>query len=733
MPTDAQTQQAEQVESLLNSGPAPGPGDKASEMLSELFGNQWWEVLWSGQGVQGEPSLVMPILGWFNAIMMAAVCLILLYVVGHAMIGSAHEGTPLGRRLHSIWVPVRSVLAISFLAPIPKAECLNIIQGIVLAFVGFSIQFANVAMEAGIDYLTDHHGQVVATAPTDLTDGASDAARVALHNYMIQYHQAEFQDKPNVAGYQKNVIPPSSGLLGMGGTDYTKINYLFNNPEPYSEDMMGGVTIKCKAADSELCQARQDALEMLLDKMKNIAALKVEQLAGEDRYMPEPHEVNQLLEDYAHTVSEAIKDRIDRENPELKKELSEFRNAMKEQGFAMLGSYFWVMSRFSTALQDQVSSTVSAADYSSKLLAAQTVTRFNQIEINLKAMDSYYKSVNYSRSVAELGGGSINEEDTEKGKLAKILESLSDRLFMDQVDGFIKSIASGDPVSSLSAWGHTMMKTVYIAAMVLFGLLMGGSSIPIIGDSIAGAAGNYIVAIGFFFLAPIFFLGFILAYYLPAVPFIIWSISFFSWIIMVLEALVAAPVWAVMHASPDGEGIAGDKGAQGYTIFLQVLMRPVLMVIGFFFALLLTHVASYFGEMFSVFFHGLTSTETFAGPLTMAAGMFIGGTLMVVLVHKAFHLVFVLPERVVEWMGSGGAAKMGESGDVKETNTAIVGGAAITRRTQGRTAQSHMAGLDSEDKPENKPKDESGGGQGGAGGMQGGAGGQSDDHMPGQT
>ncbi|MFO7838616.1 MAG: DotA/TraY family protein, partial [Desulfosalsimonadaceae bacterium] len=399
---DAKEAQAQQVENIIESGPTPGAGDKATQMLSELFGDGWTEILWSGQEIQGEPSLIIPILNMFNVIMLAAVSLILLYVVTHAFVGSAHEGTPLGRRLHSIWVPVRSVLSISLLAPIPWAPMLNFIQGVVLVFVGFSIQFANTAMNVGIEYLTTHHGQVIASVPTDLTDAASRAAETGLHNYLIQYHQYWFQENDDlVTGYDKKVREPDNGFLGFGGTNgYWEIDYRFKNPEPFSKDVMGNIVVQCKNPDEGLCRARQSALEDLLANMEEVASRKVEQLYGEDSRPPSEYEVTGMVGGYGETVTEAIKQRIDRENPEFKQELEAFGDTIKEQGFVMLGSYFWAMSRFSMALQDQVGATVSAEDYSEKLLENQVVANFNQIDVSLSSLDSYFRRVEHSREVA---------------------------------------------------------------------------------------------------------------------------------------------------------------------------------------------------------------------------------------------------------------------------------------------------------------------------------------------
>ena len=114
------------------------------------------------------------------------------------------------------------------------------------------------------------------------------------------------------------------------------------------------------------------------------------------------------------------------------------------------------------------------------------------------------------------------------------------------------------------------------------------------------------------------------------------------------------------------------------------------MVIGFFFALLMVHLVSYAGQMFSVFFHGLAGNETFAGPVTAMAGIFLGSTVIVILVHKVFHLIFWLPEGITKWIGGQGA-HMGEHGDVSESKQTFVGAVGGYSRSTASEA-GHKAG-----------------------------------------
>jgi len=71
--------------------------------------------------------------------------------------------------------------------------------------------------------------------------------------------------------------------------------------------------------------------------------------------------------------------------------------------------------------------------------------------------------------------------------------------------------------------------------------------------------------------------GFTLAYYLPAIPIIFWVLGIVGWLIMVLGAVVAAPLWAASHVLPEGEGFAGPAARQGYML-LVIGLQPDITI-----------------------------------------------------------------------------------------------------------------------------------------------------------
>ncbi len=187
--------------------------------------------------------------------------------------------------------------------------------------------------------------------------------------------------------------------------------------------------------------------------------------------------------------------------------------------------------------------------------------------------------------------------------------------------------------------------------------------------------------------------AFFLAFYLPVLPTILWLLAVMGWLILVIEAMVAAPIWAAAHAIPEGEGIAGQHGKQGYMMLLNVLLRPALMVFGFMIAVALVNstatLAAYMiGE-------GVISSKTglgghgFGGPfaflMSLVSSIVLVTVTMIIVIHKTFVLVTWLPENAIKWAGGSGSG-LGEEGDERRVAGvfATVGNqSAMTSKTGG--------------------------------------------------
>ncbi|HAT2039132.1 TPA: type IVB secretion system protein DotA [Legionella pneumophila] len=84
-------------------------------------------------------------------------------------------------------------------------------------------------------------------------------------------------------------------------------------------------------------------------------------------------------------------------------------------------------------------------------------------------------------------------------------------------------------------------------------------------------------------------IGFVTAYYIPVLPYMIFTFGSFAWLIAVIEAMVAAPIVALGVTHPEGNEAFG-KGEFAIMILVNVFLRPSLMIIGYIAAIALSYV-----------------------------------------------------------------------------------------------------------------------------------------------
>ncbi|VEG91047.1 type IVB secretion system protein DotA [Legionella spiritensis] len=91
-------------------------------------------------------------------------------------------------------------------------------------------------------------------------------------------------------------------------------------------------------------------------------------------------------------------------------------------------------------------------------------------------------------------------------------------------------------------------------------------------------------------LATMVSIGFVTAYYIPMLPYMIFTFGTIAWLIAVIEAMVAAPIVALGVTHPEGHEAFG-KGEQAIMILLNVFLRPAMMIIGYISGIALSYVS----------------------------------------------------------------------------------------------------------------------------------------------
>lgn len=206
-------------------------------------------------------------------------------------------------------------------------------------------------------------------------------------------------------------------------------------------------------------------------------------------------------------------------------------------------------------------------------------------------------------------------------------------------------------------------------------------------------------------------IGFVTAYYVPFLPYMIFTFGSIAWLMAVIEAMVAAPIVALGITHPEGEGPFG-KGEQAIMILMNVFLRPAMMIIGYIAAITLSYVSVWiinagFGNVVTfiqgpagTFVFSVTaspdptnpSSNTIGAGYTGWAGVYglffsilIYTSMYLTVVQKAFTLIAVLPDKVLRWIG-GPAEQVGQDASAwgDETKSKIGEAGKDTYKAQGQ-------------------------------------------------
>lgn len=140
-----------------------------------------------------------------------------------------------------------------------------------------------------------------------------------------------------------------------------------------------------------------------------------------------------------------------------------------------------------------------------------------------------------------------------------------------------------------------------------------------------------------------------------------------GWVFLVVELLVAAPVWAVAHAYAEGEGFAPQQASYGYGAAIGVLMRPVAIVFGFVFSFFVINIAMWFASIgLGIFLSGML-TDVVMGPISMFATISVILGVIFMTLRYVLRMITHLPENIPNWMG-------GRSNNTGEMQAAETGG-----------------------------------------------------------
>ncbi|MHB8258427.1 MAG: DotA/TraY family protein [Acidiferrobacterales bacterium] len=689
---------AAQAQSALT----PVSTDQSVGLLNKLFGTSHWQSLY-GHAIGlsgGSIGTFFHLLAAFDEVVFGFVALFVSYITIVSVVSTAHSGKILGERYHALWTPVRSAVAMVLLAPIPGIG-ISAVQGLLLLFVYMSIGGANKLATTATEYMATHGGALSALAPT----GGQALSEGMLQSMTTQMFFTNFETQlsapgkptlqvfspstptwtpdlsPDAAAEAANGAAPQQGPSGPGG----QYVYTFATPKGFQPGSFGRVVIKCRSRSGPMCAARVSAIEQMAATLApyvqatvNGAEAKkgastISPTPASTAAEPAPPPLALAAQQYDAAVSAAVPREIQAVAPAFSQAMQRLSDHIAHEGWISLGSYYWQIGSANKALQRRVDAAPGWTGYDAQTIG-QSLSAFDQKRLSgiLEAMAGAQVAAT-PRPPTSLFQAAINH-----------LFPLRGGAWYAQAP--VWALMAGDPITNLQKIGDGIMNTegpivgMYMLDRVSAGAASRiGHGIPLVSGlvDLAGASvrtaervfGPYLLTI----IIGLTIIGATWAYYIPAVPFLLWTFGVVGWIILVIESLVASVLWAAGIATPEGEGFLGPRGEQGFMLFLNVMIRPSLMVLGFFASfLLMVPLGNLVGAGLAIFLRGENAGLTAWNPVTWIASAALISIVAVMLSHKIFGLITWVPDNVMRWLGHG-SQQLGEHEAEGNTRAAFVG------------------------------------------------------------
>lgn len=282
------------------------------------------------------------------------------------------------------------------------------------------------------------------------------------------------------------------------------------------------------------------------------------------------------------------------------------------------------------------------------------------------------QSGNWRAIPAALAGGAAGARAPVAGRGGDALDGILHFIDFDAV----LAADSGNPLLDLTATGHALIDAG-LAALGGFAATAVGVNfveiVPVFGKGLDVFEASWDVmdgivtsAIGILLLA-----GAVLAYFLPAIPFIRFLFGILAWLLAVVEAVLAVTVFCAAHVMRgEGNRLMIEGTRQGWLFFPGLLLRPALMLFGLvigYFAFVV--VMGLFNETWLPRMRDASESGGL-GPVSFLAMLAIYLFVAYGILNACFKLIDMLPVAVLGWIGAQGGGAEGAD----EVGGAAVGG-----------------------------------------------------------
>lgn len=623
----------------------PAEGSKAMVILSSIFGQ-----LGSFGANGGDP--FAGVISTFNGAVLVIGGFLVFYALVLGILGTAQDGEMFGKKINATMWPIRTALGTAMVVPLGSAGYCGI-QYLVGFLISTSIGIADKTWVSFVD--SGNLGNAISVGlvrpDTKQLGYTVLQSQVCLEAYRkLTQEPAAINLGGNNSNFGTNITSNRDFLIYQYGDTNKQNGFTYTTcgtvkiprvqpivEAPADHSLFGNKTLEAEsqARNQRILDKSMEQFKVLESAMKSKASSLVNGGAVN------PTEIDTIINTYELAVRKVASDEI--MAIDAFKEVS--ANASQD-GFLGIAFFYQKL----TYLSDLVSRSMANAPVATPPVIAENMYKDQYVLENAKLMDvlsKTQKAQNYGVSYELGGSNSLNSVNSDSDY---------------DLNSKLKDIFSLDPQSwVLSKNEHPVMAVKRLGNGML--LLSGGGFIA--GEMASMAASNLQVA-GYGVGEPLSRAihdatmvvsmalagtGFLLSYIVPFTPTVLILAAIIGWTIACIEAIIIAPVWAIMHLTAGGDDFVGS-GRQGYRIILNLLLKPVLLVFGVIASLVLLPVfGNLIATIFGDTFRNMNQDTNFVIYITsLIFGPLIYGGLVFMVIKRLFNATIEIPDNIMSWI-----------------------------------------------------------------------------------
>lgn len=656
-----------------------------------------------GNVLEGQGNkLLGEMFGVLNTIVMSLGIVLVSYTMIMSVATTAQQGEVLGKKYSSIWLPFKSFMSISLLVPtssgyslIQVAFMAVITQGVGAANQLWNLILDNTEKGIGLAGTQDwnptlkRHASEAVLEMFDIALCISAGEKLGLEPQTTvdarkgQVFFGFVDDSATPGGFFNNVQVDPYQLCGYGPDSETANTMRWN--DDYVERHLNAIiaTVEyLRPYALEVVEAEVPKIEPQLPAGASFSDIIALALAGSFDYSDMPLASGIFMQAKSRFMNGLSENRLTYEGRPflpgeqiVTEEFEDIINQARQVGWMYAGLYYfrlvhpetdsyppWVgkvhgqeLAIVNSQLLSITNNQISNATGTDKTeLETFKTTVLSEPDLNKRRFGFYF-----SNGYAQSSKSQINTSQADLPDEASEALNILDAMFGWLPDVIYKrfvgevSTMGEDPLLNLAMLGSEVLINldgIFFSTLVLILSLGGAASIMPSSSPLPWMLATLVGLLKA--IATIFFLflytgGFMLAVYMPMIPFLVFTFGGLSWLLFCIEAMVASPIVALGIASPSQDYLG--KAAPALVLLINVFLRPVLMIAGFILAVKMLQVV--FG-MLAFSLAGTIEAQIYNlgtfGPIAIVC---VIGFVCITLANKAFSLVYILPDRVIRYIG----------------------------------------------------------------------------------